>query len=127
MRRLCFGSNGDLEKACLEQRVRGLKGFGEKSEQQILEGVRAMKTRERRWPLGETRRMAEKLLARVRAAPGIARAEIAGSVRRYAETNGDVDLVAALAEGAAAEPVMEAFRSAPGVESVIASGNTKCS
>ena len=127
IRELDIGTLDDLEKACLEQRVRGLKGFGEKSEQQILEGVRAMKTRERRWPLGETRRMAEKLLARVRAAPGIARAEIAGSVRRYAETNGDVDLVAALAEGALPEPAMEAFRTASDVEQVIASGSTKCS
>ena len=127
IRELDIGTLDDLEKACLEQRVRGLKGFGEKSEQQILEGVRAMKTRERRWPLGETRRMAEKLLARVRAAPGIARAEIAGSVRRYAETNGDVDLVAALAEGALPEPAMEAFRTASDVEQVIANGSTKCS
>src|ERR1700687_2700538 len=132
IRELDIGTLDDLEKACLEQRVRGLKGFGEKSEQQILEGARAMKTRERRWPrgrarLGAPRGMAEKLLARVRAAPGIARAEIAGSVRRYAETNGDVDLVAALAEGAFPEPAMEAFRTASDVEQVIASGSTKCS
>jgi DNA polymerase (family X) len=127
IRELDVGTLADLEKACLEHRVRALKGFGEKTEAQILEGVRAVKTHERRWALGETRRFGETLLALVRAQPGIARAEIAGSVRRYAETNGDLDIVAALAEGAAAEPVMEAFRSAPGVESVIASGNTKCS
>ncbi|GAC1347609.1 MAG: DNA polymerase/3'-5' exonuclease PolX [Myxococcales bacterium] len=127
IRELDVGSLADLEKACLEHRVRGLKGFGEKTEAQILEGVQAMRTEDRRWALGETRRFAESLLARVREAPGIARAEIAGSVRRYAETNGDVDLVAALAEGAQPAPAMEAFRTAPGVESVIGSGSTKCS
>src|SRR6202521_5048943 len=113
IRELDVGTLADLEKACLEHRVRALKGVGEKTEAQILEGVRAVKTHERRWALGETRRFGETLLALVRAQPGIARAEIAGSVRRYAETNGDLDIVAALAAG--------------GVESVIASGNTKCS
>jgi len=39
--------------------------------------------------------LAEQLVERVRAAPGVLRAEIAGSVRRYSETNGDIDIVAA--------------------------------
>ena len=127
IRELQIGSLAELEQACVEQRVRGLKGFGEKTEQQILEGVRSLKTEDRRWPLGESRRMAERLLERVQASPGIARAEIAGSVRRYAETNGDVDIVAAIADGAPTEPAMEAFRSASDVEQVLASGQTKCS
>ena len=115
----------DLEKAAREGRVRGLKGFGEKTEQQILEGIGKVRARQgARKPLWETRPLAEELLQRVRAAPGVTRAEIAGSVRRYAETNGDIDIVAA---GGAPEPVMEAFVSAPGVTEVIARGGTKCS
>src|SRR5437016_2334857 len=87
----------DLEKAAREGRVRGLKGFGEKTERSILEGIAKVRARQTaRKPLWETRPLAEQLVARVRAAPGVARAEIAGSVRRYDETNGDIDIVAAV-------------------------------
>src|SRR4051812_10896669 len=115
----------DLEKMAREGRVRGLKGFGEKTEQAILEGI--VKVRERqgaRRPLWETRPLAEELLLRVRAVPGVKRAEIAGSVRRYAETNGDIDVVAA---SDSVEALMEAFVTAPGVTEVLARGGTKCS
>jgi len=114
----------DLEAAAKAGRVKGLKGFGEKTEQAILEGI--VKVRERqtaRKPLWETRPLAEQLLLLVRAAPGVTRAEIAGSVRRYAETNGDIDIVAA----GSPEPVMELFSQGPNVVEVLARGGTKCS
>jgi DNA polymerase (family 10) len=125
IRELDVTSIDDLEKAAKEGRVRGLKGFGERTEQQILDGI--VKLRERngaRKPLWETRPLAEKLLRRVLEVPGVIRAEIAGSVRRYAETNADVDLVAATAS---VEPVMEAFCTSPGVAEVLARGTTKSS
>src|SRR3954470_9606712 len=126
IRELDVDSLDDLEKAARDGRVRGLKGFGEKTEQSILEGIARLRERKAaRKPLWETRPLAEQLLARVRAAPSVTRAEIAGSVRRYAETNGDIDIVAA-ATGPIAE-VMEAFTQAPGVSEVLARGETKCS
>jgi DNA polymerase (family 10) len=126
IRELDVTSLDDLEKAARAGRVRGLKGFGEKTEQQILEGIPQVRARRgARKPLWETRPLAEQLLERVRAAPGVARAEIAGSVRRYAETNGDIDIVAA-ATGPA-EAVMESFATAPGVAEILARGETKCS
>ena len=126
IRELDVTSLDDLEKAAREGRVRGLKGFGEKTEQMILEGI--AKARERlvaRKPLWETRPIAEQLLAGVRAAPGVTRAEIAGSVRRYAETNADIDIVAAVS--GSVEPLMELFAGAPGVTEILARGGTKCS
>ena len=125
IRELDVTSLDDLEKAAREGRVRGLKGFGEKTEQLILEGIPKVRARlGARRPLWETRPLAEQLLERVRAAPGVVRAEIAGSVRRYAETNGDIDIVAA---GGPPEPVMEAFVNAPGISEILARGGTKCS
>ena len=124
IRELDVASLDDLEKAAREGRIKGLKGFGPKSEQQILEGIAQVRARSGKKPLWDTRPQAEKLLARVRAAPGVERAEIAGSVRRYAETNSDVDIVAC---GGPVEPIMEAFATAPGVVQVIARGPTKCS
>src|SRR5437773_654313 len=67
----------------------------------------------------------QKVTERVRAAPGVMRAEIAGSVRRYSETNGDIDIVAAVK--GPVEPVMEAFAVAPGVAELLARGSTKSS
>src|SRR5467141_495397 len=126
IRELDIASLDDLEKAAREGRVRGLKGFGEKTERSILEGIAKVRARQTaRKPLWETRPLAEQLVARVRAAPGVARAEIAGSVRRYDETNGDIDIVAAV--NGPVEPVMEAFAVAPGVAEVLARGGTKCS
>ncbi len=126
IRELDVATVDDLEKVAREGRVRVLKGFGEKTEKSILEGIgRLRERRAARKPLWETRPLAEQLLGRVREAPGVQRAEIAGSVRRYAETNGDIDIVAAV-EGAV-EPLMEAFAVAPGVAEVLARGGTKCS
>lgn len=124
IKELDVASLDDLEKACREGRVRGLKGFGEKTEASILEGIAQLKASGGKKPLWETRPFAEQLLECVRAAPGVVRAEIAGSVRRYAELNSDVDIVAA---GAPVEPIMDAFATAPGVVEVLARGPTKCS
>jgi DNA polymerase (family 10) len=69
--------------------------------------------------------MARALLAQLRsAAPGIERAEVAGSLRRWRDTIGDVDLLAAAADP---EPVMAAFRALPQVAQVLLSGPTKTS
>jgi DNA polymerase (family 10) len=126
IRELDVTSLDDLEKAAREGRVRGLKGFGEKTEQMILEGIAKVRERQAsRRPLWETRPLAESLLERVRGGPGVVRAEIAGSVRRYAETNRDIDIVAAV-QGPV-EPVMEVFATAPGVSEILARGGTKCS
>src|SRR2546429_5491063 len=81
IRELDVASLDDLEKAAREGRLRGLKGFGEKTEKSILEGIPKVRARQGdRKPLWETRPLAEQLLDRVRAAPGVTRAEIAGSV-----------------------------------------------
>src|SRR5438445_10378554 len=124
IRDLDIGNLADLERACREHRVRGVKGFGERTEQPILEGIDALKATQARQPLYESRRIAEKLLARVRSAPGVTRAEIAGSVRRYKETNADVDLVAAAPDPA---PVMDRFADTSEAIEVLARGPTKCS
>ena len=127
IRELDVASLEDLEKACAGGRLRELKGFGEKSEQQILEGLRRLRERTVRRPLWQTRPAAEALLGRVLASPGVAEAAIAGSVRRWADTSGDVDLVAALAPDAPVEPVMEAFCNDANVADVIGRGETKSS
>ncbi|MBF5041339.1 DNA polymerase/3'-5' exonuclease PolX [Aggregicoccus sp. 17bor-14] len=124
---LKVGSVAELELACRQGRVRELKGFGEKSEAKILEGIalyqRAHGGGTRR-PLGEVLPQARALLAHVQAAPGVVRASLAGSVRRGRETVGDVDLIASAAEPG---PVLDALAKAPGVAQLIGKGESKCS
>jgi DNA polymerase (family 10) len=114
----------DLERACLEGRVRGVKGFGEKTEQRILEGIRRMRARaaDHRALLVDAIEAGEALLAHLRASPAAARVELAGSARRFRETVGDLDLVAASEDPAALAERLAAF---PLVAEVLARGGTK--
>ncbi|MET0405189.1 MAG: DNA polymerase/3'-5' exonuclease PolX [Cystobacter sp.] len=114
-----------LEKACREGLVRQVPGFGEKSEANLLAGIELHRrsTTTRRL-LGEVLPVAERLLTSVQATPGVLRASVGGSLRRRAETVGDVDLIASAAEPQA---VFDAFCGAPEVAHVIGRGESKCS
>jgi DNA polymerase (family 10) len=119
---LGISSVADLEAACAAGRVRDVKGFGERTEARILEGIRRLRERGRRTRLGEALPLAERLLAHVRASPAALRAELAGSVRRWQETVGDLDVVAASRDPAA---LAEHFVRFPlGVET-LARGDTR--
>ncbi len=124
---LGVGSLDDLEKACQDQRVRGLKGFGQKTEEKLLAGLqvakRAMATGGRR-RLGDVLPQAEAILEWVKKAPGVVRANLGGSVRRQRETVADVDLIASAPD---AQPVFEHFRSFPLVAEVLGAGESKSS
>jgi DNA polymerase (family 10) len=114
-----------LEQACREGRVRELKGFGAKSEAKILEGIAVhQRAHGRRKLMGEVLPTVESLLERLKAVPGVIRVSPAGSVRRRAETVGDVDL---LASAPMAGPVLDALANAPGVAVLIGKGESKCS
>jgi DNA polymerase (family X) len=116
-----------VEAAAREGRLRGLAGFGAKTETKILAGIEALRrqTASGRTPIGEALPAARALLAALQAAaPGILRAEVAGSLRRWRETIGDVDLLVAATDPA---PIMAAFRDLPQVREVLGSGDTKTS
>ncbi|WP_141589779.1 DNA polymerase/3'-5' exonuclease PolX [Myxococcus sp. AB056] len=115
----------ELERACREGRVRQVRGFGAKSEAKMLEGIALYRrARGERKLLGEVLPVATALLERVKAAPGVVRASLGGSVRRQAETVADVDIIASAPE---AEPVLDALANAPGVATVLGKGESKCS
>ncbi|HRR88720.1 MAG TPA: DNA polymerase/3'-5' exonuclease PolX [Methanoculleus sp.] len=114
----------DLEAAAKAGRIRGLPGFGEKTERNILESIQmARRARERRL-LGQILPLARDIERRLAAHPSVRRVSLAGSIRRRKETVGDVDILAASTGPA---EVMEVFASLPGVERVLARGLTKTS
>jgi DNA polymerase (family X) len=122
---LKVGSVAELEQACRDGRVRELKGFGAKSEAKILEGIALhQRSRGKRKLLGDVLPTVEGLLERLKAVPGVVRVSPAGSVRRRAETVGDVDLLASSPE---AGPALDALANAPGVAVLIGKGESKCS
>jgi DNA polymerase (family 10) len=85
----------ELQAACESGRVREVKGFGEKTERKILDGIRSLATREERVLLYKAVEEGERLLDYLRSSPATKQAELAGSVRRAVETVNNLDLVAA--------------------------------
>lgn len=121
---LGVASVGELEYACNENRLASLAGFGAKTQDKILAGIRLMKQNLGRFLYADVIDTAESLLASVSGHPSVQRAAIAGSLRRCKETVKDVDLVASSDDPAA---VMAAFVALPGVSEVIGHGATKSS
>ncbi|HEY7699919.1 MAG TPA: DNA polymerase/3'-5' exonuclease PolX, partial [Vicinamibacteria bacterium] len=112
----------DLEKAAREGRIRKLKGFGEKTEHQILQGLEFLSRARGRFLLGDVLPLASQIESRLGRVRGVPKVEVAGSIRRRKETIGDADIVAVSGDP---ERVMEAFVSMPEVAHVYGRGPTK--
>ena len=113
-----------LTLAIQRDEVAALKGFGARTQENIRKGLEQIHSGTGRVQISVALEIAESLLARLKAMKAVRRADYAGSLRRRAETIGDVDLLVASAEPG---PVMEAFVSAPDVTRVIAHGERKSS
>ena len=123
-RDLRISSVEELADAIHEGRLRGLKGFGEKTEEKILHGIALMQQSGGRVQLGVALDLAQEIIRELSGVRGCTKCANAGSLRRMAETIGDVDILAASKK---AGPVMEAFASLSHVAEVIARGDTKSS
>jgi DNA polymerase (family X) len=114
----------ELLDALHDQRIRELPGFGPKTEENLLRGIQAMQQSGTRVQLGMALDLAEEILGELRSVKEVRRADYAGSLRRMAETIGDIDLLVASEEPL---PVMDAFTTMPYMERVMAKGETKSS
>jgi DNA polymerase (family 10) len=114
----------ELVAAARDGRLRGLKGFSAKTEENVLQAVQRAQRDTGRVTIDVAMGVAEALLERLRAIPDVRRADLAGSLRRMAETIGDVDLL--VASGAPAR-IMDAFTGYEDVEQILARGETKSS
>jgi DNA polymerase (family 10) len=112
-----------LEQACRTGRLSELPRMGERRAQAILGAIHRYRSRRStRVPLHRAVSYAESICAKLRKVPGVRRAEAAGSVRRRRETVGDLDVLVAAREPAAA---MRAFCEMAEVAAVVARGPTK--
>jgi len=121
---LGINSIADLARACREGRVAALDGFGERSQEKILAGIRNREAYAQRHLWWDAFAVAEPILQGLRALPQVRRAEHAGSLRRGLETVGDLDFLVAAEEWA---PIVDWFTSRREVAEVTAKGETKAS
>ncbi len=112
----------DLKRVIESGSLADLPGFGEQSVKKITDGIEFLEQSGGRTPMGVARRIAEVWAALVREMPRVNRVDIAGSLRRGAETVGDIDLLCECEDGAR---VVKAFADLPGVRRVLAAGETK--
>jgi len=118
--KLAIETLGELEYACMENRLVELPGFGEKTQQKILTGIGHLKRYKERHLYSEALIPAEELLGMLRGAPGVLSASLAGSIRRGNETVKDIDLLAAAGKP---EALSQWFAALPDVENIIARGD----
>ncbi len=116
----------DLRLALTEKRVRELRGFGAKSEEKLQVALSRLEAQGAlsRTPISIALPHAQRIVEHLAGLPGVARVEYCGSLRRFSETIGDIDIVATAEHG---EPVMRALTEMVLVERVIARGDSKTS
>jgi len=112
---LGVASVGELEYACIENRLVGLQGFGQKTQEKILAGIRQFKRRQGFHLYANVIDEADLILEAVRGARDVVRADLAGELRRRIEVVQNIVLVAASSQPHALE---KALRSVPDVTQV---------
>ncbi len=113
-----------LEAACRNGKVADLEGFGEKTQANLLAGIERRRLYASKHLLSEVWGAAEPLLDGLREHPAVIRCSAAGSLRRFKEVIGDIDL---LASSKLPASVIEDFVAQPGVLKISAQGETKAS
>jgi DNA polymerase (family 10) len=113
-----------LEEAIQEGKVADLFRMGDKTAQNLLHKIQAMRRKDQRIPIGQALPIVEDILNSLSSFPGVKNMTSAGSLRRFRETVGDIDLM-----GTADNPekVINEFVSLPLVKEVLAKGPTKAS
>ncbi|OHA00927.1 MAG: DNA polymerase III [Candidatus Sungbacteria bacterium RIFCSPHIGHO2_02_FULL_49_12] len=112
----------DLEKAAHAGKIAKLARFGKKSEDKILKGIEFLKQAGGRFRLGDILPYVRDLEAELKSLKEVDRLVVAGSVRRWKETIGDLDILVISKKPKA---VMEYFVGMRDVVNILAHGETK--
>ncbi|HVR76768.1 MAG TPA: DNA polymerase/3'-5' exonuclease PolX [Acidimicrobiia bacterium] len=115
-----------LRNAIASEQLRELPGLGKTSEEKIGKAIDrlGLHGKDRRTPLVEALPLARSLAARLEALASVESAVPCGSIRRFSETVGDIDIVVATTDPA---QVSKSVMGLAEVEEVIGSGDTKTS
>ncbi|MET8766920.1 DNA polymerase/3'-5' exonuclease PolX [Streptomyces sp. NPDC004658] len=121
---LHISSVSELAAAIEADALADLKGFGEKTQENIRHGIELLQRAGARVPLPLALDTAEQIVAELSAVPGCERCAYAGSLRRMRETVGDLDV---LVSARRSVPFMDALCELPVTAEVIARGTKKTS
>ena len=113
-----------LKASCDAGEVAKLKGFGEKTQAKILEGISFLGQVGKRVRIDLAEGLGQALLEKIQAMPGVIRSSVCGSLRRRRETVADIDLLVSSDDAA---PIMETFVKLPEVFQILGQGPTKSS
>ncbi len=116
----------ELKEACQSGAVADLPGMGKKTAEKIIKSIEYLEKFGERSRLDKALEVGEMMLAFVKKINGVMKCELAGSLRRAAETIGDVDILAA-ADQQDASSIFEVFVNHEMVVDVLGRGDTKCS
>jgi DNA polymerase (family X) len=114
----------DLRHALESGQVAELPRVGEKIASSLLQELERIETRTRRLPLAIALPAAEEVIRSLRACAGVRQVVPAGSIRRWRETTGDIDVLVA---GGDAPVIIGAFTNLPQVKQVLSAGDTRAS
>jgi DNA polymerase (family X) len=116
----------DLRRVLAEHKVQALTGFGKKSEEKLALALSKLDEQGviDRTPVSVALPLANRIVARLLEVPGVSHASYCGSLRRFSETVGDIDIIVA---ASAAEPVMDALVAMTFVDRVLVRGAGKTS
>ncbi len=114
----------DLEKAAKARKIRSLPNFGDKTEANILQGIKFLKKSKDRFLLGEILPKVQEIISKLKELKEIEKISLAGSLRRKKETIGDADI---LVVSKNPKKVVDFFVFLPGVVKVWGKGKTKAS
>ncbi|MEV5175509.1 DNA polymerase/3'-5' exonuclease PolX [Streptomyces flaveolus] len=121
---LHISSVSELAAAIEADALADLKGFGEKTQENIRHGIELLQRAGARVPLSLALDTAEEIVAELSSVTGCERCAYAGSLRRMRETVGDLDVLVAARRSA---PFMDALCELPVTAEVIARGTKKTS
>lgn len=114
----------ELREAIEKNKLKELKGFGEKSQKNILESIAFMESSGLRYLISEVTEDVDMILERLKKIKEVKKMEVAGSFRRRKETVGDIDILIA---SPFSHKIMDEFVSLPGIVRIWGRGETKSS
>ncbi|MBM0867621.1 DNA polymerase/3'-5' exonuclease PolX [Staphylococcus auricularis] len=114
----------DLQKACEAGEVSQLSGFAKKTEQNILEAVKALSAKKSHYPINTIRGLHEEIIAHLDAFDAVEKYEVAGSFRRFKEMSKDLDYIISTNDP---DRVQQQLLELPNIVKTVAEGSTKVS
>src|SRR5262249_3519005 len=119
---LGIASIAQLQKACVENKLVDVKGFGKRTQEKILEGIALMAANEGQFLLTHLLPLSREILTHLRQSKAVIQAEIVGSMRRWKEVVKDIDFVVATKEP---DKVLSHFQNMPLVARIESKSKTK--